>query len=498
MEPLFWKVAGFSFAFLILFAYRTAHKKKIANLPGIPTEFLLIFLALQVLGLLLSNQIPANLLSSIQIWATIFLYLAVARISVWIVFDCLLEARRGSVIPRITKDVILAILYVLVALIILKQKAKVDVASLLTTSAVISIVIGLALQDTLGNLFSGLALQLEKPYQIGDWVAIAEYFGQVVGMNWKSTLIQTGKNEIITIPNNLIAKSSIRNLSRPTPIHTTHFEIVASLQDPPGRVCQCLLKLLQNQEGVLKSPEPTAWVSRYLDHGIEYQATYSVPAFTLHAKIQAELLRKVWYALKRQQIQIPYPARNIHVSRTEPEQLERQMEETQKKVQSTLSKIDLFQNFDSLQLKALAQSTEVEKFGDGEPIVHQGDPTDSLYIIQKGECEVLVSTEGLTPEVVATLKEGQCFGEISLLTGERRSATVKANGDLEVIEIEKKDLAPLLEMAPSLADQLGEILARRQKALKETLARHTQTLEELTRLNSRQWTARIKSFFGLK
>ena len=465
----------------------------------VPVGFLLLYGVLELWRVLLTQYYPIPKLVAItDIAALIALYVALIRLSVFFLLDIFWEKRKRVKVPKITRDVILSVLYFLALFIVLKQKTAIDLGSLIATSAVLSFVLGLALQDTLGNFFSGIALQIEKPYELGDWVSFDHHTGQVVGVTWKSTLIKTRANELVYVPNNLIFKSTIKNHNRPTPDVASSIDIGASYDDPPNKVIQALLAMLTTHPGVMNDPAPSVRLVGYGDFAINYKLFFRVATFQDEPTVRLDLMSRIWYLFKREGISIPYPVQEEFLRESPQAVAERKRTEDLETTLRQISQIEILKPLNDEAKNRLAQKSVLKIFGAGEVVVHQGDEGSSLYMIKEGTCGIWVAKEGHEPERVATLKTGHVFGEMSLLTGEKRSATVRADTDLVVIEIGKELFGSLLAASHGVLESLGTLLAERQAQLKTTLGRQAQELSERARATSSQFVNRIKAFFGLR
>ena len=202
----------------------------------------------------------------------------------------------------------------------------------------------------------------------------------------------------------------------------------------------------------------------------------------------------VWYELKRQGITIPFPIRTLHVERKAAPPIQ----DDQAEALSILRGEPLFECLSDEQLDHLIKQARLNIFGRGEPVIEEGSPGDSMFVLLRGEANVLVSKNGSTIQV-ATLNSGDCFGEMSLLTGEPRSATVRADRDCYVMEIGKPTMAEVLHSAPECLVQLSELLAQRKMETEGILKEVTRTDEHV--LKQRQYTAtflkRLRTFFQL-
>jgi CRP-like cAMP-binding protein len=352
-------------------------------------------------------------------------------------------------------------------------------------------VMGLALQDTLGNLFSGLALQTEKLFQVGEWISFREHVGQVVGMTWKSTLIKTLENEIVYIPNNVISKEIVKNYSRPELSHVAYIEIGIQYEAPPNKVREVILDVLAENEKVLKVPPSQVRLINFGDHAITYQIRFWNNDFGGERLLKAEIMNQIWYALKRNGIEIPFPIRDVRLHHVTMHEAKRQQAGVKAEILSSLKRVEVLGQLPAEDVDLLASRVNIETYGNGEAIVHQGEDGDSMYIIHRGACDVYLEDEAR--KYVATLNAGDFFGEMSLLTGERRTATVVAKGDTDVFVIDKRSFSDILKEHPGFSEILGQALVRRQAEL----ATRQGKKEEPSASAASQVVSRIKSFFGL-
>ncbi len=437
-----------------------------------------------------------SVLNVLEVTALVFMTLAVIRFVIFILIDYLLIYKDIYPIPVITRDIGLVVVYAVVVMIVLSYKANVNPASLLTTSAVLTAVIGLALQDTLGNLVSGIVLQMEKPYRIGDWVKFDNYTGRVVGMSWKSTRVITREKEMVTIPNNLIAKGHIMNYSEPDPVHVATLDVGCSYNDPPNTVRSAIVDTLSEHPRVHRIPAPEIRVKKYSDFSINYHIRFFISDFENEEKVKAHILNQLWYRFKRNGITIPYPIRTIQQVQPDKEREAKEKDLVAERAEVNLQHVDIFSPLAGDDIKRLAQRGSFFRFGEGETIIRQGDPGQSMYAIVSGQADV-VFNDGGKELVVATLGPKQFFGEMSLLTGEPRTATVRAKSDLITVKIDKGDLEQILKSNPQVATSISDILAARQ----EDLAAKKEDFQKEPSMHGKRSASqilnKIKKFFSL-
>lgn len=486
-------------ALAIIFAfYLIIAKKREGRGPKIPLGLFVLFFLLRGLVPLFEGVDLGSTAQSVDTAAAIILWMAIIRIIVFVIVDYFVRHKKQIIIPTITRDFALAMLYVVTAMIVLKHRTDVNLGSLLTTSAILTAVVGFAMQDTLGNLFSGLALQIEHPYQIGDWIGFEGMEGKVVGITWKSTKILTRTEELIFVPNNTISKATLVNFSRPSPKHITFLEVGTSYDDPPNKVKKAITETILNHPMVVKSHPPLVLATKFDDFSINYKAFFATEDFASEGKTRYEILGNLWYKFRREGIKIPYPIQEEwQVAPSDIVEKEKQKELVRKKaIPSILAKIDLFEVLAEAEREELTGRIEILDFAKGEAIVLQGDESGPMYIIKEGECSVLVSHGGERPAEVARLKPGQFFGEMTVLTGAPRTATVIALTDVECYEIEKDDLKKLFVSHPEVLSGMSEVLSKRQAELDVHKAK-SEDAGKVVDQQKNQFIAKIKSFFGL-
>lgn len=472
-------------------AKREGHKLKM------PVGLFVCYFLVLTAATVLKPFSEAGSMETFSLIAMIFLALAVVRLLTFVFIDFLLAFRRSVTIPLISRDIGLAVIYIIVVLVILRYKANVNLASLITTSAVLTAVIGLAMQDTLGNLFSGIILQLEKPYHLDDWVSFDNYTGKVVGMTWKSTKILTGNKELVCIPNNLIAKSKILNYSQPDPQHIAVFKIGTSYDDPPNRVREVILASLAEHPKVDRTPPPEVRVVQYNDFSIDYAVRFHISDFENEERVKSHILNQLWYRFGREGITIPFPIRKIEHMHADPAKETSKRENCTQRALAALKNIDVLKPLSGEDFTNLSLRARFEVFSAGEFIITEGATGDSMYVIIEGECDILIKEGETEGHVVASLKKNQVFGEMSLLTGEPRSATVRAKTDMTCIEIKKEDVEDILRSHPAVVESISEILAVRKMELESKRDGIKDALRKPDQNLAAQFLTKIRSFFSI-
>jgi small-conductance mechanosensitive channel/CRP-like cAMP-binding protein len=344
------------------------------------------------------------------------------------------------------------------------------VSGLIIAPGIAAVVIGFAMQDSLGNIISGIALQAGKPYAHGDWLLVDNRYAEVIEVNWRATRLRTHDDVLIEIPHRQMASQTIVNLNRPTRRHAVRVSVGIDSSAPPSRVRDVLLHATSNAKGVSPEPKPRVYLKNFAESSVEYEIKFWIEDHLYYNDICDSVRTNVWYSLQRHGIKIPFPTRTV--------QVERPTRSKQQEVQSTARQIlrqqPLFKSFSDDQLDALLPRGQLTSFGRTEKIIEQGANGDSMFILVKGEANVVLNRNGLDTHV-ASLKSGDCFGEMSLLTGEKRSASIIAKSDCEVVEIGKPILANSLKENPELLAKLSALLAQRQLENEGAMAAQTDT-----------------------
>jgi small-conductance mechanosensitive channel len=384
--------------------------------------------------------------------------------------DWLPRVRSQTPMAPIIKDLVRALALAGVALLGTKAAfPDVDIGAIMTTSAILSVVVGLALQESLSNVFAGIMLTIDRPFKQGDWVEVDGKEGKVLDANWRSTRILTRDDDIIYVPNSTMAKGNIVNLTDPTPEHLCKKRIGLDYSVPPNKVRNVLVDVMAHVEGVIATPPPDVYIIEFDDSAIDYELRYWIIDYDRRARIDAEIMRAVWYRLKREGITIPYPIQEVHLRREKPAQ-------RPDEVIDLLKKVDILQPLKEVEMTMLADDLSHHLFGKGEAICKQGDPGSTFYIIKSGLIGVQVKgADGVGVEV-ARLKPGSYFGEMSLLTGDVRTSTCTALEDSELLCLDRDTFGVLLQENPPIAQTMSEILAARSQATQKRLSQERETV----------------------
>lgn len=328
----------------------------------------------------------------------------------------------------------------------------------LATSAVSAVVVGFALQDTLGNAFAGLAIQSEKPFNIGHWITVGDHEGRVAEVTWRATKLRTKNGNFVIVPNSEVGKTAITNYSEPAAPTRLHVDVGVSYDAPPGRVKAAVRAALANCPLVLKAPPPDAMIRDFADSSIVYRVRFWTDNFELDEEATDQVRASLYYAFRREGIEIPYPIQ-AEYTKEFPVVDEAAGAAGRERL---LRGIDLFSALSDAQLSTIAASVRPLDFGDGEAIVREGEPGRSMYVVASGRVNIVLAETGRS---VAVTEQGGYFGEMSLLTGDPRTASVIAMGDVRVLEIDADVFRQLGEASPQAVEQVGIAAATRRAEL---------------------------------
>ena len=375
------------------------------------------------------------------------------------VWDFYFEKKRQTPIPHILREMVAMVIFLIALLLVLSigYHAEAELRGLLAGSGIAAIILGFAGQNLFGGILAGISLQISRPYKVGDWLQVGDRFAEVMEINWRSTRLCTNDNIYLDIPNNEIVRQTIVNLHYPTEVHAMRIRVGVDYNVPPNRVKDALFRAASSANGVLAKPPVRIFLVDFADHAMTYEIKFYMGNHARINQVNDAVRTNVWYELKRQRINIPFPIRTLQLERRGPAPPHQDHEEAR----SILRGEPLFQCLSDTQIDNLVRQSALNHFGRGEQVIEEGAEGDSMFVLLRGAAQVSVSKNGsLIP--VATLNSGDCFGEMSLLTGERRSATVRAQADCYVMEIGKAVMADVIREAPECLRQLSEILAARK------------------------------------
>jgi small-conductance mechanosensitive channel/CRP-like cAMP-binding protein len=364
---------------------------------------------------------------------------------------------------KLAQDLLAALVYLTATFAIVADVFDLPVKGLLATSGALAIIIGLALQSSLGDVFSGIVLNIERPYRLGDWIILDDSLqGKVIETNWRATHILTGNQDVAIIPNSVIAKSKLVNCSTPTKIHGASIRVKLEPSLTPAAGCNLLKEVLLGSTHILRTPEPSVTIKDLSAEMIDFELSYSVADVSAVDQAQNELFDKVYRAAAAAGAKFsPRLAGSAGKTASEnkgesaiPERL--------------VAGISLFSTLTAAEKAALASQMRRKDYKPGEVIVSKGTILQALCIVSDGVLVGSAEESGRKIEVIR-LAPGDYFGEVGLLTGEPVNGELTALTRVVIYEISKDALFPLLKARPNMAEELSESLASRQLANRTVL-----------------------------
>jgi small-conductance mechanosensitive channel len=412
--------------------------------------------------------------------------------------------RIGLALPRILIDIFSGVA-VIVALIAIGTRAGFSVTGLITTSAVLTAVIGFALQDTLGNMMGGIALQLDRSINVGDWIVLTpgQQPGRVTEIRWRYTAIETQSWTTIIVPNSMLMKSQVTVIGRRQnewPRWRRDVDFYVEFQTPPGEVTEVIRQYLSANPVARMADDPPVMV---LFHGVSdgrawYKVRYWLVDLGVDEPTDAEVRMRVFYALRRAGMSFSIPAQAVLLTTQDAALEQRRADRELERRLAAIDKVDLLSILGADERKRLAAALRFAPFARGEAMTREGDVDDGLYMIVEGEAAVKIGRGSAAVEV-ARLGAGKFFGEMSLMTGEKRSATVVAATDCTTYRLDKPAFQELVQSRPEIADAVAELLAERRMRLE---AARDDAAADVSQSRKRQTTkqdilGRIRGFFNL-
>lgn len=371
--------------------------------------------------------------------------------------------------PRIVEDLLLFVAYVAWILVRLRL-AGMDLGSLVATSALVTAVVAFAMQDTLGNTMGGLLLQLESSLKPGDWITVGAFSGQISEIRWRYTAIETRDGETVVLPNSFLMKNAFAVTSSPSQKRPEWrrwlwFNVHSSV--PPGRVIGIAVAAVAGGEipNVASEPEPSCVLMEFGSGYARYALRYWLLDAGPDAPTDSLVRMRVFAAFQRVGLDFALAEQTVNMRvDSEPRQARRQSDE-QKRRWSMLRATELFAGLSDDELVPLAAELVQAPFAHGEVILRQGVIGDALYVVAEGAVDVWVERGDQPRRLVMTLGPGEILGELGMMTGEPRRATLVARGYALCYQLRKAVFERLIQSRPEWAERIAAVLAKRERQL---------------------------------
>jgi small-conductance mechanosensitive channel len=404
-------------------------------------------------------------------------------------------------IPRIVSDLIVAAVSI-VAVFLVLSRVGINLTSLIATSAVVTAVLGLSLQDTLGNIIAGVTLQLDSSVRVGDWIKVGDVSGRVSEIRWRYTAIETRNWETVIIPNAQLMKGNVTVQGRRTgqPLkwrRWLYFNV--DFRYSPTQVIDAVTTALRGEPitNVASDPPPNCLLMELHESYYRFAVRYWLTDLSVDDPTDSSVRTRVVNALKRASIPLSIPAHALFLTSDTSERREEKARQDLLRRVECLRGVELFNGLSVDEVTTLAQSLHSIPFAPGDVLTRQGAEAHWLYVVVSGTVSVRVRHDDIEREI-AQLGKGRYFGEMGLLTGEARTATVVAIDEVECYRLGRQSFHEMLQRRPEIAHELASELARRRLELiaaKENL--DSEARQEREGQAARDLLNRIRSFFGL-
>ncbi len=405
-------------------------------------------------------------------------------------FDRILRKGAGAQVPKFLGEFVSIAIIVAALLLVLQFSYEIQVPGLLAGAGILGIVLGLALQDTLGNIFSGFAIYFGGQFKAGDWLLVEGQHAQIVEINWRSTRLRTTDDICLDIPNSSITKQTVINYNYPTSVHGIRLALGLEYDAAPNLVKKILVEAALDCPMVLSDPLPNVFLTNFADFSVTYELRFWLDDHANFNPANSQIRTNLWYSLRRHKIKIPYPIQQeIHLPRP-PEHVE-----NREMIRDSMQKAVFAPALSPDQFEEIVANAKIVQFGEGESIIRQDADAGPMYVIVSGSAEVWLESNGRRTSV-AVLGPDACIGENSVLTGEKRTATILALEDCLAVEVEKSTLAPIIGSSPELLESLSELLAQRRMKNEGLVAEAAGAGNQAKKSNYKaSFLGKLRSFF---
>lgn len=426
-----------------------------------------------------------------------FIWLAgawlVTRLINGLLLNPLIRRRSGSPAPKILANSVGAAVFILALFGIVRYVFDHPVTGLVATSGVVTIIIGFAIREMIADFFSGIAMNTERPYRIGDYVELEPgMVGRVTELNWRSTRLTTQSGTVVIVPNSNLASRQFVNYSLPTPEYRESMQVVLNFTTDPRRAENILLAAVLATRGLVEGAPHSVRIKDFSERGVIYELRFFIQSYADRANMRHEVARHALHHLQQAGIPIPYGQQEVFLSRERPRR-----RETRLSARRLLSRIPWLDPLNDDELDKLASDANELEFKPGAVVMSEGEQGTSLLVVVEGTLEASTQSGTEREEKVGTVKPGQALGEMSFLTGEPRAATVTALTHAFVLELRREAFEPILRARPAIAEQLGQTMAKRVIKTQEAIQTASESGADDLMTRAGQIARSISSLFGL-
>lgn len=410
-----------------------------------------------------------------QAWLLFWGIHALVRFVEGLLIEMFVQMGRQCPLSRLSRGMLHLALMMGVAFLLIKYQLGLHIGVLLTSTAIVTGVIGFAMQGVLGNLLAGMSLHACRTLAIGEWINVDGVKGQVIQVNWRETRLRTHGGHMVILPNSKIADATIYNYSSPTPLRRHEVLVAASYGDAPGDVIAALLESADCVPSVEKHPAPDAHITGFKDFCIEYALRFWSKHYQHRTAIEGNVMRMIWYKFNRRGIEIPFPMSGRllgnFLEAVHAQKFEKPLASEIERVVDDMLRSDfghkLLADSDGVcmltrdELRTVARNVKRTKFTHGETLMRQGDSGESFYALVEGKIRGTITNSDTDHPIEFELQPGALFGEMSMLTGLPRSATMTAVTNCDLLEFDRDAFAQLLSLREEIPQVLSDLAAAR-------------------------------------
>ena len=411
------------------------------------------------------------------------------------------EKRSGHPVPKLIVDIVTGAIVFTIILSVSAFVLNAPLSGLIAGSSILAAIIGLAINPMLADVFSGMALSVERAYNIGDWVEVENrsrpggaMIGRVVEINWRATRLHSKTDQIIVIPNSEMARTKFINYSIPERHYREEVHVTLSHTIAPERAKRILMAALLSSPGIMREPKPEVILGKFDQRGVLWCLWFWVRDYAENTQVTKIVHENVLKHLHVARIDLSY--NRVDQRLLQPDDGKREEDAVKLEL---IGGVEFFKVMDENYLTRIARAMERKKYGAQEFIVMQDEEGDSLFIVEEGLVNILLKDAEGTNTWVAHIQPGGFFGEMALLTGEARVASAQAETEVICYEISKEILSPIFQESPELLEKISALMAARKIRLQKIETDASAQCDSAAETTTCNWLLQnMRNFFGIK
>jgi len=365
---------------------------------------------------------------------------------------------------RLIQDLVVAVIYLGATLSVVAYVFNAPVGTLIATSGVFAIILGLALQSTLADVFSGIALNVSRVYEVGDWIVLSDGTeGRVIETTWRSTHLLNASNDLVVLPNSSLAKAQLTNLSSPNRSHGVKLRVRVVPTMTPSTISELMRTVLLSSNSIMATPTPSVDIKSLDAQAVELELSFRVKDFATAAAAKHEVFDLIYRHTRAAGLVLAQPkeaAASVVIS--QPQHLGAAAPTPRATALRLVDAVPLFASLTEEEKAALADTMTRKTWRKGEVLAAQGSKLNSLIVIRTGVA-VVSRHEADTEIELSRLAPGDYFGEGGLFAGTGEMGTVRALTFVVAYEVGQAAMAKLMHDRPGIAEEISLTLTRRAK-----------------------------------